>query len=62
MMVKAVLVFLFVMVVIGMIGNALFPGSIRRGVKKRLAGAKPSTCPRCGRYVIGSKGCDCRKG
>jgi hypothetical protein len=61
-MVKAVLVFLIVMVVIGMIGNALFPGSIRRGVKKRLVGAKPSTCPRCGRYVIGSKGCDCRKG
>jgi hypothetical protein len=61
-MVKAAILFLVVMVLIGIIGNALFPGAIGRGVKKRLTGGKPSTCPRCGRYVIGSKGCDCRKG
>jgi hypothetical protein len=61
-MVKAAILFLVVMVLIGIIGNALFPGAIGRNVKKRLTGRKASTCPRCGRYVIGSKGCDCRKG
>jgi hypothetical protein len=57
-MIKAVILFLLVMVAIGMVGNALFPGSVRR----RLSRSKPKTCPRCGRYVIGSKGCDCKKG
>lgn len=57
-MIKAVIVFLLVMLVIGMVGNALFPGSVRR----RLRPSKPKTCPRCGRFMIGSKGCDCRKG
>jgi len=57
-MIKAVIVFLLVMLVIGMVGNALFPGSVRR----RLRPSKPKTCPRCGRFIIGSKGCDCKKG
>lgn len=61
-MIKAVLVFLLVMLAIGMVGNALFPGSLGRSVKKRLGLAGPATCKRCGRYVIGSKGCDCKKG
>jgi hypothetical protein len=61
-MVKATLLFLLVMVAIGMIGNAIFPGSALRSVKKRLRLNKPSTCNRCGRYVIGSKSCDCKKG
>jgi len=61
-MIKAVLVFLLVMLAIGMVGNALFPGRIGSSVKKRLGLANPATCKRCGRYVIGSKGCDCKKG
>ncbi len=59
MMVKAVILFLLGMVVIGMIGKVLFPGAIGRAVRKRI-GPVP-TCGRCGRYVIGSKGCDCGK-
>ena len=61
-MVKAVIVFLGIMLVIGMIGNAIAPGSVGRSVKKRFGRAKPASCPRCGRYVIGPKGCDCKKG
>ena len=61
-MVKATLFFLLVMVAIGMIGNIFSPGIVGRSVKKRLGLNKPSTCNRCGRYVIGSKGCDCKKG
>jgi hypothetical protein len=62
MMIKVTLLFLLVMVAIGMIGNAIFPGSALRSVKKRFGLNKPSTCNRCGRYVIGSKSCDCKKG
>ncbi len=61
-MVKAVVVFLVIMLVIGMIGNALSPGSVGRAVRKRLGSVKPERCPRCGRYMIGPKGCDCKKG
>jgi hypothetical protein len=61
-MIKGVLFFLLVMVAIGMVGNALAPGAIGRSIKKRMGVGKPATCGRCGRYVIGSKGCDCKKG
>ena len=65
-MIKAVIVFLIVMLGIGMIGNALFPGRMTRKLKKTMANAnplkKPPTCKRCGRYVIGKSGCDCGKG
>jgi ABC-type thiamin/hydroxymethylpyrimidine transport system permease subunit len=65
MMIKSVLLFLLVMVVIAMIGNALMPGVINRQIKKRLAikklgVAKPLVCPRCKRYEIGSGGCHCK--
>lgn len=60
-MIKAVLFFLLVMVAIGMVGNAFFPGALGRSVKKKLGMSKPATCNRCGRYIIGSKGCDCSK-
>ncbi len=66
-MIKAVIVFLVLMAGIGMLGNALFPGAVARQVKSRLAGkirfgaAKPASCRACGRYVFGSKGCDCGK-
>ena len=67
-MIKAVVVFLLIMAVIGIIGNALFPGAMARQVKSRMRGknrlgaAKSATCKACGRYVIGAKGCDCKKG
>lgn len=61
-MIKAVLIFLLVMVVGGMLSNLLFPGSVRRSIDKRLRPAKPATCPKCGRFIIGSRGCDCKKG
>lgn len=67
-MIKAVLFFLLIMAAIGMIGNALFPGAMVRRLKSRWRGknllgvAKPATCKTCGRYVIGAKGCDCKKG
>ncbi|MDB5659798.1 MAG: hypothetical protein JWS10_2413 [Cypionkella sp.] len=61
-MIKAVLVFLLVMLAIGMVGNALFPGRIGGSVKKRFGLSSPATCKRCGRYMIGSKGCNCKKG
>ena len=61
-MVKLALIFLGGMALLGMIGKLLFPGALQRGIKKRLARAKPTTCKRCGRYVIGTSGCDCKKG
>ena len=59
MIVKAVLVFLLVMLVIGMIGNALFPGALTKAAKKRLPLANTKTCPRCGKYQIGTSVCGC---
>ena len=67
-MIKAVMVFLSLMIVIGIVGNALFPGAMARQLKSRLRGkirlgaAKPPTCPGCGRYVIGAARCGCGKG
>lgn len=61
MLIKLTVVFLGGMAIIGLLGNLLFPGALQRGVKKRLAAAKPAVCGRCGRYVIG-KSCDCTKG
>jgi hypothetical protein len=61
-MVKVAVVFLAGMVVLAMLGNLLFPGAMQRSLKKRLARPKTSTCKRCGRYVIGKSGCDCKKG
>lgn len=59
MIFKAIIVFLLVMVVIGMIGNALFPGALSQAARRRLPLARTGTCPRCGRYLIGKSGCDC---
>lgn len=60
-MVKAVLLFLLVMVVISMVGNALSGGALTRAAKKRLRLPRAATCSRCGRYLIGKSGCDCGK-
>lgn len=62
MLVKLALIFLGGMAVLGMVGNLLFPGALQRGLRKRLLSPKTTTCKRCGRYVIGKSGCDCKKG
>lgn len=59
-MIKGALFFLLVMVAIGMIGNAVAPGSVRRILRRQKP--KTASCPRCGRYLIGKTGCDCKKG
>ncbi|MCU0815279.1 MAG: hypothetical protein MUF74_02000 [Cypionkella sp.] len=58
MLLKTILVFLLAMVLLGMIGKALFPGAMSRGMK-RITRRNP-VCKACGRYVIG-KTCDCGK-
>jgi hypothetical protein len=60
MLIKAVILFLLVMVAIGMVGNALFPGSISKAAKKRLPLAQNKICPKCGKYQIGKSECGCR--
>ena len=61
MMVKAVIVFLLVMVLIGMIGNLLSGGRLKGMLTRRVSRGLVDTCPRCGRYLIGKSGCDCGK-
>jgi hypothetical protein len=59
MLVKTVFVFLGVMLIVAMIGRAMFPNAIRR--KPPLVGkaGRPANCPRCGRFIIGKGPCDC---
>jgi hypothetical protein len=59
MLFKIILVFLGAMVLVAMIGKALFPGRLSRMLAKRR---KPAVCTKCGRPLIGTKGCDCGKG
>ena len=59
MLVKTTLLFLLGMVLIAMIGRALFPGAVRRIVTRRSAALKPGTCPGCGRYLVGKGPCPC---
>ncbi len=56
MLVKTILIFLGAMVLVAMIGKALFPGAVGRIVTKRR---KAAVCAKCGRYLIGCKTCDC---
>ncbi|MFP5480162.1 MAG: hypothetical protein ACLGIE_10815 [Alphaproteobacteria bacterium] len=56
MLFKIILVFLLAMVLVALIGRALFPGALPRVMRKRKG---PPVCDRCGRYLIGRKGCDC---
>lgn len=60
MLVKAVILFLAGMALIGFIGKWLFPQAMRRAVRN-LPVVRAATCSRCGRYLIGKGGCDCRK-
>ena len=59
MLVKTVLLFLLGMVLVGMIGRALFPGALTRVARRSLSSRKPGTCPKCGGFVIGSGPCAC---
>ena len=57
MLFKIIFIFLAGMVLVAMIGKALFPGRFSRLVTKRR---KPAVCDSCGRYLIGRKTCDCK--
>ena len=58
MLIKGVLLFLLAMVAIGMVGNVLFPGALRRRVRRGLTINRPGSCSHCGRPMIG-RTCDC---
>jgi hypothetical protein len=55
-LVKVVIAFLLAMLLVAMIGRALFPGLLRLG---RAHPARSRTCPDCGRFQIGASRCDC---
>lgn len=56
MLIKIIIIFLGFMALIGIIGRALFPSALPRALRKDR---KAATCPKCGRYQIGRKPCDC---
>ncbi|MCU0905045.1 MAG: hypothetical protein MUE83_14430 [Tabrizicola sp.] len=56
MLLKIIFVFLGAMVLIALIGRALFPGALPRIMRKRKTAP---VCKQCGRYLIGTKTCDC---
>ncbi|MFN4191548.1 MAG: hypothetical protein ACK4FR_01275 [Tabrizicola sp.] len=56
MLFKIITVFLAAMVLIALIGRALFPSALPRVLRKRQS---PPRCGRCGRYLIGQTTCDC---
>ena len=56
MLFKIIFVFLAAMVLIALVGRALFPSAMPRVLRKRQ---KAPVCSKCGRYLIGTKTCDC---
>lgn len=56
MLTKIIIVFLGAMVLIALVGRALFPGALPKVLRKTSA---PPVCAECGRYLIGRKTCDC---
>ncbi len=56
MLFKVIIVFLGLMVIVALIGRALFPSALPRVMRKTSA---PPRCGNCGRYLIGQKTCDC---
>jgi hypothetical protein len=56
MLFKIIFIFLVAMVLIALVGRALFPGALPRMMQKRKGAP---VCGKCGRYLIGSKTCDC---
>lgn len=58
MLVKIILIFLLAMVLLGMIGRALFPDALSRTLRKTTK--RSVACKNCGRHIIG-KSCECTK-
>ncbi len=56
MLFKVILFFLLAMILVALIGRALFPGALPRVMRKRKSAP---VCGKCGRYLIGTKTCDC---
>jgi hypothetical protein len=56
MLYKVIILFLGAMVLIALVGRALFPTALPRMMRKR---SKAPVCAKCGRYLIGRKECDC---
>lgn len=56
MLLKVIIVFLGAMVLIALVGRALFPGAMPKVLRKK---SSPPVCAKCGRYLIGRKTCDC---
>jgi hypothetical protein len=56
MLVKTIIVFLGLMALIALIGRAFFPSALPRVLRKQSG---PPVCSKCGRYLIGTKTCDC---
>jgi hypothetical protein len=56
MLAKVAIVFLAAMVLMALIGRALFSGSLRL---RRDQTRRPGTCPSCGKFLIGKGPCDC---
>ena len=58
MLIKSVILFLLAMVLIGMVGNLLFPGAIGRGIRGRVV-TRALFCKFCGRKLLPSGRCSC---
>jgi hypothetical protein len=56
MLTKVAILFLAGMVLLALVGRALFPGRLRL---RRDSAARPEKCPACGRFEIGKGPCDC---
>jgi len=57
--VKVVTLFLIVIIVLAMFGKLGWLGSLAPKRLRRGGTSKPTLCGKCGRHIIGSKGCDC---
>jgi hypothetical protein len=56
MLLKTIILFLGAMVLIALVGRALFPGVLPKVLRKK---SSPPVCDKCGRYLIGRSTCDC---
>lgn len=56
MLVKIILLFLLAMILVALIGRALFPSALPRALRKQQS---PKHCGKCGRPLIGKGPCDC---
>lgn len=58
--VKAVTLFLVVIVVLAMFGKLGWLGKLAPRPTRKGSLPKPATCIHCGKHIIGKSGCDCR--